>query len=246
MLKRKLKSEYKMFRDEVTWVEYALWWVLRIFLFYALFKTIKMGITGVTLFQLGAEVALTFVLPLLHLLPRKIFLARLNYRVQDVVVFLLFVTAFFGQFKACYSNVEWYDVYLHIIGMFLCVYAGYALTMALKHDNLPLAPVVAAMCGFGFSFFLAVSWEIFEFICDSIWAGSNSQNWMNTDSNQLLALLPAMDPRRYALLDTMSDLIAGTIGSVLGGIAIFPYVYFMNKKAAKKLALVKQKTESTG
>ncbi|MEI6578120.1 MAG: hypothetical protein WCN92_01500 [Eubacteriales bacterium] len=244
MIKKKLLSEYEIFRDEVTWAEYALWWAARIMLFYALGKTISIGITGVTLFQLGAEVALTFALPLLHLLPRKIFLARLSYRVQDVVVLLLFVTAYFGQFKGFYSNVEWYDVYLHVLGMFLCVYAGYALIMALKRDNLPMAPVVAAMCGFGFSFFLAVSWEIFEFACDSIWVGSNSQNWSNSDSNQLLALLPLMDPRRYALLDTMSDLIAGTIGSFLGGITIFPYVNLMNKKAAKKLKLVKKIAQS--
>lgn len=240
MVKRKLIGEYKIFREEVTWVEYALWWAARIMLFYALGKTISIGITGVTLFQLGAEVALTFALPLLHLLPRKIFIARLSYRVQDVVVLLLFVTAYFGQFKGFYSTVEWYDVYLHIGGMFLCVYAGYALIMALKRDNLPLAPVVAAMCGFGFSFFVAVSWEIFEFVCDSIWAGSNSQNWANGNSEQLLALLPAMDPRRYALLDTMSDLIAGTIGSLLGGVALFPYVYVINKKASK-LTLIKRK-----
>jgi len=58
--------------------------------------------------------------------------------------------------------------------------------------------------------------------------------------------LPAADPRHYALYDTMSDLAAGTIGSILGGIAIFPYVSFMNKKAANKLKLVKTKIQSTG
>jgi len=248
MLKRKLKSEYKIFRDEVTWVEYALWWAGRLMLAYALVKEIKGGYGASALLQMKVELALTFALPVLHLLPRKIFIARLSYKTQDILVFMLFVTAYFGQYRGFYSTVEWYDAYLHIIGCFVCVFAGYALTKALKHDNLPMAPVVAAICGFGFSFFVAVSWEIFEFTCDTIWAssGSNSQNWMNIDSSQLVALLPAADPRHYALYDTMSDLAAGTIGSILGGIAIFPYVSFMNKKAANKLKLVKTKIQSTG
>jgi len=245
MLKSKLKSEYKIFRDEVTWVEYALWWVARIMLICALVKATKGGWAASVLLQLRVEVAIMFMLPVLHLLPRKIFIARLSYRVQDIVLLLLLITAYYGQYRGFYSTVEWFDVYLHVSGMFLCVFVGYALTMALKHDNLPLAPVVAAMCGFGFSFFLAVSWEIFEFTCDSLWAGSNSQNWMCIDSAHLIALLPPMDPRRYALLDTMSDLIAGAIGSVFGGIVLFPYVYLMNKRKAKKLALAKPEAQST-
>jgi hypothetical protein len=240
VVKRKLIGEYKTFREEVTWVEYALWWAGRFMLIYALVKEIKGGYGASAILQMKVEVALTFVLPLLHLLPRKIFITRLSYRVQDILVFMLFVTAYFGQYRGFYSNVEWYDVYLHVIGGFVFVYAGYELTMALKHDKLPLAPVVAAMCGFGLSFFFAVGWEIFEFFCDNYFVGSNSQNWANGNSNQLLALLPPIDPQRYALLDTMSDLIAGTIGSLLGGVALFPYVYVINKKASK-LTLIKRK-----
>ncbi len=240
MLKHKLVSEYRIFRKEVTWVEYALWWVIRFVLLYALVNAIKEARGEVTILQLGVEFALSFILPLLHLLPRSVFLARINFRVQDAVVVMLLTTAYFGQYKGFYSNVEWYDAYLHIIGCFVFVYAGYELTMALKHDKLTLAPVVAAMCGFGLSFFFAVGWEIFEFFCDNYFPGSNSQNWANGNSNQLLALLPPIDPQRYALLDTMSDMIAGTIGSLLGGIALFPYVYLMNKKASK-LTLMKRK-----
>ena len=153
---------------------------------------------------------------------------------------MLLTTAFFGQYKGFYSNVEWYDAYLHIIGCFVFVYAGYELTMALKRDDLPLAPVVAAMCGFGLSFFFAVGWEIFEFFCDNYFIGSNSQNWSNINSNELMALLPPIDPQRYALLDTMTDMIAGTVGSLLGGITVFAYVYRTNKKASR-LTLIKKR-----
>ena len=232
MVKRKLTSEYKLFRQQVTWVEYAVWWVIRFILLFAFINSVRQERSEVTILQLGAELGISFLLPLLHLLPKSIFLARINYRVQDVLVVMLLVTAYFGQYKGFYSTVEWYDFYLHIIGCFVFVYAGYELTMALKRDDLPLAPIVAAMCGFGLSFFFAVGWEIFEFFCDSYFPGSNSQNWTNMNSQQLMTLLPLVDPQRYALLDTMSDLVAGTIGSLLGGIALYPYVYFTNKKTS--------------
>lgn len=243
MIKRKLVDEYRLFRQQVTWVEYAVWWVVRFILLFALVNAIAQERSEATILQLGAEFGLSFLLPLLHLLPRKVFLARINYRVQDVVIVMLLVTAYFGQYKAFYSHSEWFDAYLHIIGCFLFVYAGYELTMALKRDDLPLTPLVAAMCGFGFSFFFAVGWEIFEFFCDNYFVDSNSQNWMNSNSEQLLALMPRIDPQRYALLDTMSDLVAGTIGSLLGGLALYPYVYFVNKKSAG-LTLLEKKTDT--
>lgn len=233
MVKRKLLNEYTVFRKEVTWVEYAFWWAVRFILVYVLIQSIRGGSNASIILQLKAELSLSFLLPLLHLLPRKIFLARLSYRTQDIVAFMLVPTAVFGQYKGYYSTVEWYDAYLHVFGCFVCVFAGYWLMMAFKHDDLPVSPAVAVMCGVGFSFIFAVSWEIFEFICDTIWTGSNSQNWSCIDSDQLLALLPPINPRRYALLDTMTDLMAGSIGSIAGGAVIVPYVRHMNKKATK-------------
>lgn len=230
LIKDKLLSEYKIFRRQVTWVEYALWWAGRMALLYILVTAAREARGEILVMQLKWEFGLSFAFPLLHLLPRKVFLARLSYRVQDVIVLMLVITSVFGQFKGYYSTVEWYDAYLHIIGSFVFVYVGYELTMALKRDNQPIAPVVAAMCGFGFSFFCAVGWEIFEFICDTVYVSSNSQNWSFVNSSQLLALFPGIDPRRLALLDTMTDLIAGTAGSLLGGTLLLPYVACQNKK----------------
>ena len=231
MIQEKLAGEYLVFRRQVTWAEYVLWWAGRLALLYVLVMAVREQRGEILVMQLKWEFGLTFAFPLLHLLPRKLFLARISYRVQDVIVLMLVITSVFGQFKGFYSTVEWYDAYLHIIGSFVFVYVGYELTMALKRDNLPLAPVVAAMCGFGFSFFCAVGWEIFEFTCDTIFASSNSQNWSFVNSQQLLSFFPGIDPRRLALLDTMTDLIAGAMGSLLGGVLMLPYVAYQNKKA---------------
>jgi len=231
LIKQKLCSEYRIFRRQVTWTEYTLWWVGRLALLYILVTAVRENRGELLVMQLKWEFGLSFAFPLLHLLPRKIFLARISYRVQDVIVLMLAITSVFGQFKGYYSTVEWYDAYLHIIGSFVFVYVGYELTMALKRGDEPVAPVVAAMCGFGFSFFCAVGWEIFEFVCDTVIVASNSQNWSFINSSHLLSFFPGIDPRRLALLDTMTDLIAGAAGSLLGGTLLFPYVAYQNKKA---------------
>lgn len=228
-IKNKLKGEYKVFREEVTWAEYIIWWMVRLVIMAVLAKSALTGDPNDLLLRLSAKLACTFILPILHLLPRSIFLARLSYRVQTLASVMLFLTAVLGQYKSFYNNVEWYDAYLHAFGCFVCVFAGYKLTLALQGNKQPIAPVVAAMSGFGFSFFFAVVWEIFEFMSDTL-TGGNAQNWAFTNSQGLLAFFPDLEPQRYALLDTMTDLMFGTVGSIIGGIVLFVYLCRKNKK----------------
>lgn len=228
-IKNKLKTEYGFFRKEVTWVEYAFWWVVRIAILFVLAKSAFAGDPDDLILRLSAKLACTFILPALHLLPRSIFLARLSYRVQTLASVMLFLTAVLGQYKGFYNGVEWYDAYLHTFGCFVCVFAGYELTLALQRDRQPLAPLVVAMSGFGFSFFFAVGWEIFEFVSDTLTRG-NAQNWAFSNSEGLRSFFPDLEPQRYALLDTMTDLMFGTVGSIIGGIILFVYVCRKNKK----------------
>ncbi len=219
-IKNKLKTEYMVFREEVTWAEYAFWWIVRIVIAWALAKSAFAGDPDGLVMRLSAKLTCTFILPLLHLLPRKIFWARLSYRVQTLASVLLFLTAVLGQYKGFYNTVEWYDAYLHVFGCLICVFMGYELTLALQRDRQPLTPVVAAISGFGLSFFFAVGWEIFEFLSDSL-TGGNSQNWAFSNSQGLLKFFPAMEPQRYTLLDTMTDLTLGSVGSIVGGVVLF-------------------------
>lgn len=228
-IKTKLRTEYTVFRKEVTWVEYASWWIVRVIIACALAKTAFAGDPDGLTLRLSAKLVCTFILPALHLLPRSVFLARLSYRVQTLVSLLLFLTAVLGQYKGFYSTVEWYDAYLHTFGCFVCVFLGYALTLALQREKQPLSPLVASISGFGFSFFFAVGWEIFEFASDSL-TGGNSQNWAFSNSEGLLSLFPDIEPQRYALLDTMTDLMFGTVGSIIGGIVLFIYICRKNKR----------------
>ena len=79
---------------------------------------------------------------------------------------------------------------------------------------------------------VAVVWEIFEFTYDHL-AGEYSQHWKFRPEYPNFELLKTI-PERYALLDTMSDLICGTIGAAIGFILIYWYARKMNNLADQK------------
>jgi len=231
MLIKKIKSEYDFLRKEISAVEYAFWWLVRILLFAALLSTIKAGNNDFLDKKIRSNFLLTFAFPAVHLLPRRFFPARLDYRVQSVISAMLLVTSFFGQYKGFYSTKEWFDLYLHFFGCFFCVYLGYELVRALLNKKEGIEPSLATISGFGLSFFFAVAWEIFEFISDSIYPMSNAQNWSCYNSDRLIALLPPMDPARLALIDTRTDRAAGSLGSILGAIALYIYLKYKQRKS---------------
>ena len=224
MLVKKIKTEYEYINKEIRPAEYLLWWLARIMLFVALMLTLKAGNNDFLAKKIKSNLLASFIFPLIHLLPRRFFPARLNYRLQSLIALMLIMTSFFGQYKGLYSTSEWFDIYLHFFGCLACVYVGYELLIALRNKQEALEPMTGAICGFGLSFVLAIGWEIFEFISDCIYPLSNAQNWSCYNSDRLIALLPPMDPARLALIDTMTDLAAGSLGSLVGGFLLYTYL----------------------
>lgn len=232
MVRAKLQYEYRRFREEASWAEFAFWLVGWALLVYALITAKRENMNPQTLLVIQAQSVVTLLLPLFRLLPRELFLARISYRAQTWVMLMVLAAAFVGKFMNIYTLIPRYDMYLHAFGCFFCVFTGYEVAMALKKSPEPTAPVIGAVCGFGLSFFSAVAWEIFEFVCDQFFDG-NTQAWNFVPDERYLEILPT-DPTRYALLDTMTDLISGTAGSLLGGAALFALLVFKQKHAQRK------------
>ena len=242
-IKRKLKSEYKQFRKDATWFEFGFWCIGWILMVYALVSAIKTNRDPNLTMILEADTVAAFMIPVFHiLLPRKIFLARISYRAITWVMILVVGAGFIGKFLDIYKIVASYDSYLHVFGCYILVFAGYEMAKALKHGDEPLVPVVAAMCGFGLTFFCAVTWEMFEFVCDQFFNG-NTQNWAFAPDQHFMQMWP-MAVQRYALVDTMTDLICGTLGSFAGGITLFVYMCRKNRKA-KKLQAKNESVENS-
>lgn len=144
-------------------------------------------------YAMSAGTALLFICFLRHLKPIYYFL------------FMLFtvMAQYFGSMLGGYHAIWFYDLILHFSSGFLLVLVGNLLYRRLlsrssKSASLPkLLPVL-------FSFFLSVAfaglWEIYEF-CGDFFFNLQAQGG--------------------SLLDTMTDIIAGSIGAVVGAFSLW-------------------------
>ncbi len=148
--------------------------------------------------------------------------------VQNISLLGFFLGSFGGAYLNFYYSIPPYDIILHVFGGAEAVFVGYELIAAIQKRDRKTAPIaLILLCACGFSFILGTGWELFEFTFDQI-AGGDSQHW----SYQLAVeacekygcsmpnVINPLDPTRYALIDTMEDTIANTIGAVIMTIII--------------------------
>lgn len=233
MVKRRLLNEYRDFRKEVTWAEFALWCVAWALMAYAVAKKTIAGNDPNVLLILKTDFTVMFLLPLFRLtLPKRVFLARISYRAEKWVIILAFAAGFIGKYLYIYTYIPRYDFFLHAFGCVILVLAGCEVTLALSRSPAKIEPIILAACAFGLSFVAAVTWEMFEFVCDQFFSG-DTQAWGFIPSDKFLAIFPTA-PIRYPLLDTMTDLISGYAGSLVGGtIAFIKYRHQQRNGKAK-------------
>lgn len=170
---------------------------------------------------------------------------------QNGLIMLLEFGSFGGAYLNFYYKINSYDFIGHIALGFFAVIMGYEIATAIQKRDKKYAdlPIVLFMA-FGFSFILGTGWELFEFTFDQI-AGGDSQHWSRELAamaaeqygNPKLAdpylfnpasYAPRIDGEfctsaeqifasRYALIDTMEDIIFNTLGAI-------PAYLFLRKK----------------
>lgn len=234
-VKREIVARFKHLlqeiRQEIPLAEYIAWWLIRAVLlggavwsiFYSPDKTFEMFIS----------VALTFCIPLLHLIFMNLWPGHFPIRMQTVGTVYLLVTSFCGSLVGLYYLIPWWDLALHMSSGAVLVYVGYCIVSALNYKHRPRfgdpAPVVLATCGAGFSAFASLVWEVMEFVFDSVTLG-DSQHWRVNPDPGFELFKTATDPElidffhvdagRYALLDTMTDIVCGLVGAAIGFVIV--------------------------
>lgn len=215
-MKDKIKQEFFTFKKEINIVEYIFWWLCRLCMIYVVILTFIDEGSGHFALQMRANLIFLFILPPLHLLPRKyFFLARLNYRVQTIVCFMVIATSFAGNFLDFYGVWTYYDTFIHFAAGVICVPVGYYILLALSPKCESYSPLMKTVAGFGLSCFASLFWECYEFSFDWI-ADASTQGWSETPSQKIISKFPT-DPLRYPLFDTMTDELAGVAGAVIAG-----------------------------
>lgn len=122
-----------------------------------------------------------------------------------------------GAFLNFYYSIFMWDKILHLLGGAEAVFMGYELATAMqKRDKKQCDLPIVLLCALGFSFFISTCWELFEFSFDQI-AGGDSQHWsyeLAKAANNTRTFFKPRDPARFALMDTMTDIVFNTLGAV--------------------------------
>ena len=139
-----------------------------------------------------------------------------NY-LEIIILSFLFFAIVLGNIHGFLETIKGYDKVLHTLsGIIISMIAyeiihSYNLT---KKDEVKLSPGLLSIFAFCFSITLLVVWEFYEFSVDTIAYNINNETSRNMQRYQWVNE-SLIYPQPYGLMDTMLDLIVGSIGAAL-------------------------------
>ncbi len=184
----------------------AAYWT---FVIVRVFSVILMAITLYTGHWLGFfNAGLTMFVTFLPNILKKRW--NIIYPNEIWVVTLLFVMAalIFGEIFDFYYKFESWDTILHTLSGFVIAMVAFIIVKQLNEEvdiRVTLGSFFVALFAVCFSMAVAVVWEIFEYVIDTLF-GTNMQ--------------------KSGLVDTMEDLIVATIGALIVGVLGYLYLKY--------------------
>lgn len=229
-----IKSEITALKNEVSLIEYISWWVLRALQLFVLVRLIVTDITNsnVLLLALNLLASFTVVLVRLLLFPKRIF-TKLSFHTQTWLNVMIFCGSFLAQGLQWNHTVTSWDKILHLMSGFVVVFIGNELAGLFIEKGDRVSPLFRTYSAFGFSFFVAVAWEIFEFFADYYWAGSCNQAYnINPERDAFFFAIfgyGAQNENQWAVFDTNVDMLCAVVGSIPAVIILYLYLKKKNK-----------------
>ena len=144
----------------------------------------------------------------------KTFIKKSKFTYYCILTFV-FCSMYVWNILNIYRVIPFYDKVLHFISGILIGFIGFIIFMNFNKENMKnINKVFLLMFVMSFSIALAGVWEIWEFTTDQSF-GFNSQN--------------------ASLIDTMLDMICGTIGGI---ISLVPVIFYFRNKKSKFIELI--------
>lgn len=222
-MKNRIKKYFNTIFTQCRKSELIYWWILRGLMIYAFFDTL-LGGSGYTAsnppIQILANLVGMFAYEIILLLPGNNRLKLMSPRFQNITALGFFLGSFGGAYLNLYYTVPGYDKILHALGTAEAVYIGYEYVCATQLKFKKTCPhQIANLCAVGFGFILSSAWEVFEFTYDTYFGG-DAQHWSyelalkaaGNDPSKIFNLFPVGDISRFALMDTMGDIVLNFIG----------------------------------
>lgn len=235
--------------------EIVLWWVFRCVMIFGIIDTIfgitSIGKTADSnqWKQMCANLFGMFAWEICQATSKKNFMRYLPSYIQDFSVFGFFMASFGGAYLNLYYSFRFYDLIFHIFGGAAGALFGYEALVAMQHrDKVKSHVPFVILAAFGFSFICGNAWEIVEFVLDQFF-GSDAQHWCREAANAAAAapggneflanphIIPHVAPVmgdgwtaetyqiRWAIMDTMEDIICNAIGGIVVYVALLVCPY---------------------
>lgn len=171
--------------------------------------------------------------------------------INITIAFMILAHFVLGEIHQFYNNITHFDKFLHLTGGIVIAACGFSVVYGFSRgDNgyMKLSPFFAGIFSFCFALTLLVLWEILEYLIDTI-GGYNMQRWQTgllpgettkfaeiyIDGVKYWYTSTGYGPQGSGLVDTMHDLIIGTIGAAV--VSIFGGFWFKKNPGNAKFLI---------
>ncbi|MGN0457352.1 MAG: hypothetical protein ACI4IL_00060 [Eubacterium sp.] len=150
---------------------------------------------------------------------------------QTMLNFIIFSGIVFGSYLGLFDKLWWFDNYSHILSGFVCAVFGYDFAVIIQRKKGQCAATLAAIFALMFALSIAVGWEFYEFLMDTL-HGTNLQLAKAGPETAGFDLAKYNNEYGYiGLVDTMTDMMMNAGGGVIG--MIFMIILRNRKKKTK-------------
>ncbi len=181
----------------------------------------------------------------------KKFKLKIPMYLRVVLVIFIYLAVFLGEVQNYYYKIPFWDTILHTFSGFIFAIISLSIINLLndnKSIHMQLSPVFVALFAFCFAVALGALWEIIEFSMDSL-LGLNSQKFIPElpalfNGGSSFAPLAGTEAEiaeffrqpvgyKYALMDTMEDIIVDCIGALIASILDYIILKYQSYRYAK-------------
>lgn len=160
-----------------------------------------------------------------------------NY-LEIIILTFIFSSIILGNIHGFLETVRGYDKFLHIVSGITISIIGYEIIHTYnlsKPSEMRLKPGMLSIFALCFSITLLVVWEFYEFAVDTIAYNFNNDTSRNMQRYQWIND-SLIYPQPYGLMDTMLDLIVGSLGALV--VSLIGWRILLRKELKIKKELV--------
>lgn len=150
---------------------------------------------------------------------------------QTALNLIIFIGIPFGSYLGLFDRIWWFDIFMHLMSGVVCAVFGYDFAVIIQRKKGQCAATLAALFSIMFALSIAVGWEFYEFLMDTL-HGTNLQLAKAGEETAGFDLSKYHNEYGYlGLFDTMTDMITNATGGLFGMIFM---IILRNKGKNKK------------